>query len=275
MCQSHCNHTVCVCAVWRLHPHAAAHVLGCREVCPRPCRALIGSAIPMLCPNHRLRAGNYFDNQAQGSACGPSEGKVAWQMYAAALHGSRGLLHFLIVGRACPVPPRVGSGEMVATVALLHTVQLTRSACVRAPISLSGPLRRHVHVDAVQIAVQLWALQPHCGGGADWAGRRRGGHHHRWLAGGRGRARSCRSGVPCDPHPRGRRAVPRVPALRDRAAAELEAQGDRPASDVDADLRCTFHEPDGAPDWKPQLPTQLPTRLPSPPLLLPRIRRLI
>ena len=52
--------------------------------------------------NHKALASNisywnYFANQAQGSGCGPTEGKVAWQMYAAALHGSRGLLHFLIV----------------------------------------------------------------------------------------------------------------------------------------------------------------------------------
>ena len=49
---------------------------------------------------------NYFDNQAQGGSCGPSAGKVAWQMYAAALHGSRGLLHFLIT--PCKSPKNCG-----------------------------------------------------------------------------------------------------------------------------------------------------------------------
>ena len=49
---------------------------------------------------------NYFDNQAQGGSCGPSAGKVAWQMYAAALHGSRGLLHFLIT--PCKSPTNCG-----------------------------------------------------------------------------------------------------------------------------------------------------------------------
>eukprot|EP01051_Picozoa_sp_SAG22_P011669 SAG22_NODE_1145_length_5374_cov_15.659526_2_plen_481_part_00 len=49
---------------------------------------------------------NYFDNQAQGSSCGPTAGKVAWQMYAAALHGSRGLLHFLIT--PCKSPKNCG-----------------------------------------------------------------------------------------------------------------------------------------------------------------------
>ena len=49
---------------------------------------------------------NYFDNQAQGSSCGPSHGKVPWQMFAAALHGSRGLLHFLIT--PCKSPTNCG-----------------------------------------------------------------------------------------------------------------------------------------------------------------------
>ena len=49
---------------------------------------------------------NYFDNQAQGASCGPTKGKVAWQMFAAALHGSRGLLHFLIT--PCKSPKNCG-----------------------------------------------------------------------------------------------------------------------------------------------------------------------
>jgi hypothetical protein len=55
---------------------------------------------------HNLSFWNYFDNQAQGSSCGPTRGKVAWQMFAAALHGSRGLLHFLIT--PCKSPKNCG-----------------------------------------------------------------------------------------------------------------------------------------------------------------------
>lgn len=46
---------------------------------------------------------NYFKSGFGVEVCGPSEGKVAWQMYASALHGSRGLLHFLVTPCATPV----------------------------------------------------------------------------------------------------------------------------------------------------------------------------
>jgi len=46
---------------------------------------------------------NYFKSGFGVEVCGPSEGKIAWQMFASALHGSRGLLHFLITPCASPV----------------------------------------------------------------------------------------------------------------------------------------------------------------------------
>jgi hypothetical protein len=46
---------------------------------------------------------NYFKSGFGVEVCGPSAGKVAWQMYASALHGSRGLLHFLITPCASPI----------------------------------------------------------------------------------------------------------------------------------------------------------------------------
>ena len=47
---------------------------------------------------------NYFHSGWRVDVCGPSEGKTAWQMFASALHGSRGLLHFVLTGGAGDIP---------------------------------------------------------------------------------------------------------------------------------------------------------------------------
>ena len=47
---------------------------------------------------------NYFHSGWRVDVCGPSEGKVAWQMFASALHGSRGLLHFVVTPGPGDVP---------------------------------------------------------------------------------------------------------------------------------------------------------------------------
>ena len=47
---------------------------------------------------------NYFHSGWRVDVCGPTEGKAAWQMYASALHGSRGLLHFVLTGGPGDIP---------------------------------------------------------------------------------------------------------------------------------------------------------------------------
>ena len=47
---------------------------------------------------------NYFHSGWRVDVCGPTEGKTAWQMYASALHGSRGLLHFILTGGPGDIP---------------------------------------------------------------------------------------------------------------------------------------------------------------------------
>ena len=40
---------------------------------------------------------NYFHSGWRVDVCGPSEGKVAWQMFASALHGSRGIFDLALI----------------------------------------------------------------------------------------------------------------------------------------------------------------------------------
>lgn len=47
---------------------------------------------------------NYFHSGWRVDVCGPTEGKAAWQMYASVLHGSRGLLHFILTGGPGDIP---------------------------------------------------------------------------------------------------------------------------------------------------------------------------